>query len=82
MQKHTIITLQLWKLICPLPCKLHTAQWCIFVFFRYEYLQQLHNGYAQNVIRMYAFLKCNELRNHHTQLTMHDASTECVHVYN
>ncbi len=36
----------------------------------------------KNVIRMYAFLKCNELRNHHTQLTMQAQSVSMYTISN
>lgn len=80
MQKRTIITLLIWKLIRPLPSKFSLMRY--IWLFRYKYLQLLHNGSAQNVIRMYAFLKCNELRNHHTQLTMQAQSVSMYTISN
>lgn len=52
------------------------------MFFRCKYLQLLHNGYAQDVIRVYAFLKCNEVRHHHTQLTMQAQSVSMYTISN
>lgn len=36
----------------------------------------------KNAIRMYAFLKCNELRDHHTQLTMQAQSVSTYTISN